>query len=151
MRRKEKQITDTAAIRSILDRAIVCRIAICDGNRPYVLPISFGVDGDCVYLHCANEGRKLDLINKNPNVCLEFETDVELVPSENNCGISMRFKSAIAFGVAVIVEDPEEKITGLGSIIKHYGFIPNEYPEHVLDRTTVIRVDIQEITGKQSI
>ena len=66
MRRKDRQITDLHAIRTILDGEDVLHLGLCDGNIPYVVPMSYGYemtdDGRLtLHLHCAGEGRKLEL------------------------------------------------------------------------------------------
>ena len=52
MRKKEREITDIAAIESIIQRADVCRIALADGNIPYIVTMNFGYSGGeekCLY------------------------------------------------------------------------------------------------------
>ncbi|MCJ7619404.1 MAG: pyridoxamine 5'-phosphate oxidase family protein, partial [Anaerolineae bacterium] len=66
MRRAEREIKDREAIEDILRRATVCRLAVCDGNVPYVVPLSFGYADNCLYFHSAREGRKIETIKANP-------------------------------------------------------------------------------------
>ena len=56
MRRKEKEIKDTAEIEEILSKAFVCRLGLCDNGRPYVVPLCFGYEDNALYIHCAKEG-----------------------------------------------------------------------------------------------
>lgn len=51
MRRKDREITDRAAIEAILRRATVCRIGLVGKDGPYVVPMSFGYDAGRLYLH----------------------------------------------------------------------------------------------------
>lgn len=51
MRRSEKEIKDTAIIEGILDQAKVCRIAVCDDNIPYIVPLNFGYKNRVLYNH----------------------------------------------------------------------------------------------------
>ncbi|MCK4392110.1 pyridoxamine 5'-phosphate oxidase family protein, partial [Candidatus Bipolaricaulota bacterium] len=85
MRRRDKEITDQAQIKDILDRASVCRIALCDNNVPYIVPVNFGYAGDCLYIHCASEGRKVDILRRNPKVCFEVDIDHALVAGATPC------------------------------------------------------------------
>ena len=64
MRRKDREINDKFAIESIIRKASVCRLAMVDGNRPYIVPLCFGYQGDALYFHSANVGKKLDRANK---------------------------------------------------------------------------------------
>ena len=54
-----------------------------DADYPYIVPLHYGYEykeGILIfYMHCAKEGHKLDLIRSNPNVCIEIESDVELI------------------------------------------------------------------------
>jgi len=149
MRRREREITDRAEIEAILAEATVCRIGLSDGHEPYVVPLSFGYEGGTVYLHAAHEGKKIDLIRKNPRCC--FETDIcdRLVKGDNPCSWGMRYRSVIGSGNAEILADPEEKRHGLTCIMQHYGGAPHDFSEKDLDAVTVIRIRLDSVTGKK--
>ena len=82
MRRKDKEISDTKEIEEIIKRAKVCRLAMTDENRPYMVPLCFGYSEGVLYFHSANRGKKLDILNKNNRICFEFDIELELVPGE---------------------------------------------------------------------
>ena len=65
MRRKECEVTDTAVIQRILGRAALCRVAMVDGNEPYLVPMNCGWDGEHLLLHAAVQGRKVDILRAN--------------------------------------------------------------------------------------
>ncbi len=150
MRRKDKEITDRNEILEIIRRSDVCRLGMCDGDMPYIVPMSFGLDGDRLYFHCATEGRKLDIIRRNPNVCAEFDIDMETVPGDKGCNFGTKYRSVIAFGMASIVENRDEVLRGLDALVLHYGGESGGYSEEMLSKTTVIRVGITGMTGKKS-
>lgn len=150
MRRKENEITDRAEIEEIIARADVCRLGLCDGDRPYVLPLCFGYEAGVVYFHCAAEGTKLDLIARNPNACVEWAIDTEMVVSDTACKCSVRYRSVIAFGRASVVTDPDAKRRALDVLMSRYTDGAFDYPEKSLARTAVIRVDVESMTGKRS-
>ncbi|MDP1989561.1 MAG: pyridoxamine 5'-phosphate oxidase family protein, partial [Syntrophales bacterium] len=64
MRREEREIRDQAEIQAIMKEALVCRLGFSDEGMPYIVPMNFGLGERCLYLHCAREGRKLDIIRK---------------------------------------------------------------------------------------
>ena len=66
MRRKDKEITDSKEIRQIIEDAVYCNVAMCQNNNPYVVPMNFGFQEDCIYLHSVNEGWKIDILKENP-------------------------------------------------------------------------------------
>jgi len=151
MRRKDKEIQDPAVIEAIIRRSLVCRLAMCDGNRPYVVPVCFGYQDRRLYFHSAAEGKKLDILRKNPAVCFEFDVDVRIKRAEHPCRMGMEFKSVIGTGTARFIEDPVEKRSALDVLVGHYDTDRSDYPAENIDRIIVVRVDIDEMTGKQSI
>jgi nitroimidazol reductase NimA-like FMN-containing flavoprotein (pyridoxamine 5'-phosphate oxidase superfamily) len=59
-------------IEKLLHQSILGRIGCSDGNRIYILPISFVYDGEYIYCY-THEGLKLDILRRNPSVCFEVE------------------------------------------------------------------------------
>lgn len=150
MRRKEREITDRTALDEIVHKALICRLAMCDGDQPYVIPLNFGYDGNSLYIHCAREGKKLDILKKNNRVCFEVDADHELVKGESACDWGFKAKSVIALGKAVLIEDGEEKRRALGIIMEHYGARPPySYREKGFQKALIIKVDVENMTGKK--
>ncbi len=150
MRKANREIKDKAAIRAIMEEARVCRIGLSEGGIPYVVPMNFGLGENCLYLHCATEGRKLDIIRKNDRVCFEMDLLREIKQETAPCGWGARYESVIGFGRAVIVEAPAEKRAALDRIMGHYGAEGLfSYPDEMLARTAVIRIKIESVTGKR--
>lgn len=150
MRRSDRAITDPEELESILRESVVCRLGLCDGEFPYVVPMNYGYRDGSVFLHSAIEGRKIELLGKNPNVCLEFEKDIELIPADEACSFSMKYRSVIASGKAVFLEDAEDKAHGLNVIMAQYTGKEFEFPPQALERIVVIRVDLGEVSGKHN-
>ena len=117
MRRSEKEITERSAIDEIINRCLVCRLALSDGGIPYVIPMNFGYEGNTLYFHTAREGRKLDILRKNNQVCFELDTDVEIIAAEDAAGWGARYCCVIGFGTASLVDDPVEKRKAYDSIM----------------------------------
>jgi nitroimidazol reductase NimA-like FMN-containing flavoprotein (pyridoxamine 5'-phosphate oxidase superfamily) len=133
---------------SIIRRATVCRIALSDGDQPYVVPVSFGYQHDTLYFHSAPSGRKLDILRKNNAVCVEFDVDCEIVRAETPCKWGIKYRSVIGFGRAYLVEGIEEKKKALDLIVAHYGGQPSDYPDTTLGKTTIVRVEIERMSAK---
>jgi len=150
MRRKDKEIKDKEVIESIIKRATVCRIGLCENNVPYIVPLVFGYKDNCLYFHSAPEGRKIDTIKRNNNVCFELDVDCELVKSETACSWDMKYYSVIGFGKAFFVDDLEEKRKALDIIMEHYSGNPYEYPTNAINKVAIIKVKIDSMTGKKS-
>ena len=150
MRKKEREITDNSAIETIIKKSLVCRLALSDDTTPYIVPLCFGYKDKALYFHGPQEGKKIDIIKKNPTVCFEFDTDTEIVKAKDACRWSMRYKSVIGFGKAVLLEDTEETQRALTIIMSHYSDGPFEFNDAALKKTAVIKVEIERMTGKQS-
>ena len=150
MRRNDKQINDIAVVHDILSRGMFCRLGLCEGDMPYVVPACFGYEDNALYFHCAKEGKKLDILRKNNNVCFEVEVDCKIVEADQACDWGMGYKSVIGFGKAVFVEDVELKRKGLDVIMRHYSGGSFEYSVDAVENTVVIKVEIESMTGKQS-
>jgi nitroimidazol reductase NimA-like FMN-containing flavoprotein (pyridoxamine 5'-phosphate oxidase superfamily) len=150
MRRQEKAVLERSEIDAILRRATVVFISMCDHDRPYVVPMDFGYDGVCLYLHSAREGRKVEILRKNPRVCFAAAPDHEIVPGKTACAWTARYRSVVGEGVARFCESAEEKRRGLDALMSRYAKGPFDYPDAALARTAVIKVEIMELSGKQS-
>ncbi len=153
MRRKDREITDETAIRSILDKAKVLHLAMIDGDRPYVVPLHYGytlADGRLVlYLHSAKEGRKLDVLSKNGIVSFVLETDVIPIPGGDvPCGYGAAYASVMGEGRAAILTDPEEKGTALAILMRTQTGRDFHFTPEMTDSVAVIRVDVDAYTAK---
>ena len=77
MRRDERAVSDILQIQDILQRCDTVRLGLNGGEFPYVVPMTFGSaieDGKIVvYIHSAGEGRKCDILAKDPRVCVEAD------------------------------------------------------------------------------
>jgi nitroimidazol reductase NimA-like FMN-containing flavoprotein (pyridoxamine 5'-phosphate oxidase superfamily) len=150
MRRKDKEIADRATIDSIIRESLVCRLAMADNEKPYIVPLCFGYKNNALYFHTAREGKKIDILKKNRAVCFEFDVCSGTKKGESACEWGMNYKSVVGFGEATLIEDPDSKRRALDIIMHQYGDGHYEYPENILKKTLVIRVDIKHLTGKQS-
>lgn len=148
MRRYEREIIDREAIDDIIRRCRVCRLGLCDGNQPYIVPLSFGYDGCHIYFHAAHEGRKIELIKNNNRACFEFDILNEIVTADQACGWGMRYESVIGSGLIETLDATEEKRNALGWIMRQYGSADQAFSEQVLVKTMVLRFRILSISGK---
>ena len=148
MRRKDREIVDIEQIEEVIRQSTVCFLALCDEVQPYVIPLSFGYERRVLYFHSAPEGRKLDLIRRNPRVGFAIATDHEIIRAAKPCNWGLRYRSVTGQGLAEIVHDSSEKRFALDRIMAHYAAPDGDY-EQMAD-TCVIRVTITQMTGKRS-
>lgn len=150
MRRDEREISESSAIESIIQRSTVCRLALCSGNRPYIIPLCFGYQDNTFYFHSALEGKKIDIIKENNNVCFELDIDNQIMEGAGACDWTMKYRSVIGFGKASLLEKPDLKRQAFAIIMKHYSKKSFAYKNTDIDKIIIIKVDIIEMTGKQS-
>ncbi len=150
MRKAEREIKDRKELEDVIRRAEVCRLAMVDDGEPYIVPMNFGYRDGYLYFHCAREGRKLDVLRKNPQLCFELEADVHLVRGEKACRWSTSYESVIGWGTAAISLDERDVKEGLEVLMSHYTEGPFEFDLRSLSLTAVVKVKVERMTGKRS-
>jgi nitroimidazol reductase NimA-like FMN-containing flavoprotein (pyridoxamine 5'-phosphate oxidase superfamily) len=157
MRRSEKEIKDQRALEELLGSAPVCRLGLAPAaeprsreDYPYVVPVHFAHAGGRIYIHSADEGRKMDMLAGNPRVCVEIDEYQGMIPSEKACGYGTRYRSLIAFGRARTVSGAEEKRRALGLLMHKYAGRTFNFSDRELERVSVVEIRIEELSGKQA-
>jgi len=150
LRRKEKEITDKSEIESIIRKSLVCRLGLADDGSPYIVPLCFGYKDNSLYFHSAKEGRKIEILKRNNDVCFEFDDNLEVQAGKAACDWGMKYRSVIGYGTASFIEDPEENREALDVIMAQYADGDFEYSEKLFEEALVIKVDISSMTGKKS-
>ena len=151
MRKADREIKDFEEIKELLDECQTIRLAMHDEPYPYIVPLSYGWEERnrqiFIYFHCAKEGKKLDLITKNGNVC--FEADCLAGYKCTGHGVTADYRSLIAFGKAERVYG-EELVRGLELLLAHChveGYSARECA--AMGITAVVRITVDGITGKR--
>jgi len=153
MRKANREVQDKQELKSILEKCDVCRIAFMDNDFPYIVPMSFGFEFEeklVLFFHCAMEGRKLEIMKQNNNVCFEMDCSHELKVGEAACNYSMNYESIIGTGKIELVQNEQYKILALNQIMQHYGRTDNlEYNKEVLERTAILKIVAEHFAGKK--
>jgi nitroimidazol reductase NimA-like FMN-containing flavoprotein (pyridoxamine 5'-phosphate oxidase superfamily) len=150
MRRSEREIADRSAIEEIISRSKVCKLAMCDGRIPYIVPMCFGFKDNTLFFHSAPKGKKIDILKKNPNVCFEFEILTQVIQSAKACKWGMKYRSVIGFGTASFIAEDDLKRQAFDIIMNQYADGSFLYEEASLKSAIIIKVEIHNMTGKQS-
>ncbi len=147
MRREDRAISQQEAM-AVLQKAEygILSIASLDG-KPYGVPLNYCVINDAIYFHCADEGRKLDILSRNNSVSFCSIGATKVLPET----FGMKYESAIVSGKAEEVTG-NEKQSALEGILKKYSSpFFNEGLEYIktnIAKTRVYKIIIQSITGK---
>lgn len=151
MRKSEREIKDRQEMEAIIRQAQVCRVAFSENDSPYIVPMDFGYQDNCLYFHGATAGRKLDIIRQNNKVCFEMDIDHQMVkPAGRPCGWSARYRSVIGFGHAFVVTDIQEKRAALNIVTRHYDGDWYDFSEEELEKVGIIKIVISSLTGKKA-
>lgn len=153
MRRVDREIRDFSEIIEVMKKCDVCRIALNDDGYPYILPLNFGMktEGDQItlYFHGAGEGRKYELIKRDNRASFEMDCAHKLVADREACRCTMGYESVVGRGRIEIVSD-DEKQEALRALMKQYHEDDFPFKREVADRTTVMKLVVEEATGKRN-
>lgn len=152
MRRSDREINERSEIDAIIRRHSVLYLALWDAAAltPYVIPMTYGYDGECLYMHAALEGRKLDLMRQNPQVAFAIEAEYEVKPGTVACGWDFMYESVVGTAEADLLQTPEDKTHALDVLMSHFDSEPQTYPAEALAKTVAIRLRITSVTGKRN-
>jgi nitroimidazol reductase NimA-like FMN-containing flavoprotein (pyridoxamine 5'-phosphate oxidase superfamily) len=152
MRRKDREITDPTLLKKILKKASYITIAMSMDDQPYLVSLSHGYDENrnCLYFHCANEGKKLQYLKSNSKVWGQAVLDQGYI--EGKC--SYRYASVHFSGKITFTDNLEEKRTAIETMIRQQDKDPEKLITELnmtrLEKTTSIgRIDIDQMIGKK--
>lgn len=128
---------------------------------PGITPINYIYYNEAIYLHGSKAGEKMKSITKNPNVSFAVAKEYAQIPSYMSdpfyaCPATVFFKSVYITGMAVIVQDVEEKCEVLNELMRKLqpegGYEPirsshSGYASRV-QATAIIRIDIDTLNAK---
>ena len=150
--RREKLITDIDTVIDILEKSKVLHLGLVDGDEPYVVPMNYGYTMDdgklTLWLHGATQGRKYDVIRKNPKVFFEMECDLQPFEGDVACKYGISYSSLMGRGTAVVIEDSQEKQDALTFLMKTQTGMNFEFNDKLASVVGIIRIDVTDYTAK---
>ena len=152
VRRKEREITDVDEMRMVLKTTKYVTIALCMKEEPYLVSLSHGYDENknCLYFHCAPEGKKLIFAAANPQV---WGQAVLVFGVTEECDYS--YTSVQFSGKLWLINDLTEKWQAMEVLIRQVSLNPEtklaKIKPEKLEKTTMGKIDIAYISGKKHI
>ena len=154
MQKKEREILDKKIIMEILNNGKFSTISMCRNDEPYIVTLSYGFDEtfNCLYLHSAQKGLKLEYLKENKKVCGTILEDLGYVKG----ACSHKYRSIVFWGDMTIVEDLDEKKHAFDIMLKHLEENPSKLKkkffksEESYINTCLLKLEINLITGKAS-
>ena len=151
MRRSDKEM-DMDETKIFLRDARVGRLAMSKDDEPYVIPINFVYFKEKIYFHCANEGQKIGYLSMNSLVCFEVDAFIGVRKGCTPCTSTVKYRSVIAFGKASFIVDVDLKKEALRRLGKKYGGTSSgSFDEGTFERTLLVAITVERMTGKQSL
>ena len=152
VREPQRAVYDRDAVNQILDEALLCHVGFVADGQPFVIPMSYGRDGDMLYIHGSTASRMLRNLEQGVPVCITVTLVDGLVLARSVFNHSMNYRSVVILGTATLVDDPAEKIAALRAISEH--ILPHRWDDSrqpydkELKVTSVLRLPIQESSAK---
>jgi nitroimidazol reductase NimA-like FMN-containing flavoprotein (pyridoxamine 5'-phosphate oxidase superfamily) len=153
IRRKEKAITDIGIMKKILQTSEHVTISMCNENEPYLVTLSHGYDSEqhCLFFHCAQEGKKIDILEKNSIVWGQALVDKGYIQGScDHLYATVQFRGKVIF-----LTDFEDKKKALINMIHKLDKNPRDVMEKQLTeksikRVKIGRIDIEFMSGKEA-
>lgn len=142
------ELTDTE-IKNLLSSQVIGRLACVDGKNPYIVPITYTYDGDYIYGQ-TNLGTKLTILRKNPNICFEVDTLVDM----------RNWQSVILFGIFEELKEENAKVARelmysrvfplltSSTIHLHEHNEPGKIDDSTRMKYVMYRIKITKVTGR---
>ncbi len=152
VREPQRAVYDRDAVNQILDEAFLCHVGFVADGQPFVIPTSFGRDGDVLYIHGSAASRMLRNLDQGVAVCVTVTLLDGLVLARSVFNHSMNYRSVLILGTAKLVDDPAEKLAALRALSEH--ILPHRWDdsrqpnEKELKATSVLRLPITEFSAK---
>jgi len=143
---------DRAAVHAVLDSAMLCHIAYVIDGQPFCTPTAFWREGEHLYWHGSSASRMLRVQKPGVPVCLTVTHLDSLVLARCGFNHSVDYRSAMCFGTAHIIDDPDAKARALDAMIDR--FYPGRNAElrpsttQELKATMVIGMEIEQASAK---
>jgi nitroimidazol reductase NimA-like FMN-containing flavoprotein (pyridoxamine 5'-phosphate oxidase superfamily) len=150
VRRRDREVTDPEELRRILRSTRYVTVALCMDQDPYLVSLSHGYDEkhNCLYFHCAPEGKKLVFAKANDRVWGQAVKDYGITDECDYAYTSVHFQGRLS-----IIDDLTEKQHGMEIMIHQLSTTPEaklaKIKPEKLATTTMLRIDIIGMTGKR--
>jgi nitroimidazol reductase NimA-like FMN-containing flavoprotein (pyridoxamine 5'-phosphate oxidase superfamily) len=152
VRESDRGVYDRDTINRILDDGFLCHVGFVADGQPFVIPTSYGRNGDVLYIHGSAASRMLRNLDQGISVCITVTLLDGLVLARSVFNHSMNYRSVVILGTATLISNPEEKLAALLALSEH--ILPERWSdsrqpnEKELKATSVLRIPIEEFSAK---
>jgi nitroimidazol reductase NimA-like FMN-containing flavoprotein (pyridoxamine 5'-phosphate oxidase superfamily) len=152
VREPQRAVYDRKIIYQILDEGFVCHVGFTLDGQTFVIPTMYARVNDAVYFHGSAASRMLRGVSAGLSVCVTVTLVDGLVLARSVFNHSMNYRSVVALGNAVIVEEPGEKLAALRAFTET--ILPGRWNdarqpnEKELKATSILRLPLTEVSAK---
>jgi len=150
VRRKDREITDLTEMRQVFLNTKYVTVALCMHEEPYLVSLSHGYDQakNCLYFHCAPEGKKLVILQVNNKVWGQAVLDFGVTEECDYAYTSVHFQGKMS-----LITDLTEKQHAIEVLVRQVSLNPEDKlakikPEK-LEKTTMGKIEITYMSGKK--
>ena len=147
VRRKDRELSLESATKLLTEGEYGVLSTVDTAGQAYGIPLNYVFKNNCLYFHCALEGHKLDNIRANNKVSFCVVNRARVLPDK----FTTEYESAVAFGTASKVQGMERDNALLSIVEKYSPDFMEEGKKFIAkynDKTTIIKIAINHITGK---
>lgn len=143
---------DRETVHAILREGIVCHLAFQVEGRPYVIPTSYGLHGDVLYVHGSSASRTLRALGGGVEASVAVTLLDGVVLARSAFHHSFNYRSVVLFGVARPVVERGEKLAALRAFVEHA--VPGRWDDSrppsdlELRATSVLALALDEAAAK---
>ena len=152
VRESQRAVYDREAVYKILDEGFVCHVGFSVNGQTYVIPTMYARVEDAIYFHGSAASRMLRGLASGLNVCVTVTLTDGLVLARSLFNHSMNYRSVVALGNAVTVDERGEKLQALRAFTER--ILPGRWNdarqpnEKELKATSILRLGLNEVSAK---
>ena len=151
-RHADRALTTRAELHEVLDAGLVAHVAFIDDGHPVVLPMGYARDGDTLLLHGSVKNHMLRALAQDAKLCVSVTLVDGLVLARTAFTHSMNYRSAVVYGRAEEITEPDAKARALDLFVEFMvpgrtAQLPSHTPQE-LAATIVIAIPLAEASVK---
>ncbi|HYK75014.1 MAG TPA: pyridoxamine 5'-phosphate oxidase family protein [Pseudoneobacillus sp.] len=160
IRMKKLECTDQTKINAFLHDTETGFLGLSGDNMPYVVPLNFVWHDGNIYFHGASEGKKMEILKDNVNVCFtvcaSYGTMTDPVPAKTDTA----YMSVMIFGKAEPLSDISKATAVMQKMLEKY--VPNYYDQPLSEthveryrsslgsKTSIVEIKTEHLTAKEN-
>jgi nitroimidazol reductase NimA-like FMN-containing flavoprotein (pyridoxamine 5'-phosphate oxidase superfamily) len=152
VREPQRGVYERDEIYKILDEGMVCHVGFAMDDQPYVIPTLYGRVGDAIYFHGSAASRMLRGLSGGASVCVTVTLTDGIVVARSIFNHSMNYRSVVALGRAMLVDESSEKLEALRALSEK--ILPGRWEDarkpnaQELKATSILRLPLTEVSAK---